>query len=54
MTLLFMIFFGRLSASEMNWYGNENFRNRLKAREKKFVPVTLLIDLFVMFYCSIL
>jgi hypothetical protein len=53
MTILFMLLFGRWGQSEMNWYGNETKQNRIRERESKWLPTTIIIDLalLIIFYC---
>jgi hypothetical protein len=50
MTVLFMMLFGRWGQSEMNWYGNEYLREKIKKREMNFIPITILIDIFLYNY----
>lgn len=43
-TILFMFFFGRWGKSEMNWFGNSFVRERIEKREKKWVPILVILD----------
>ena len=49
MTILFMIFFGRWGQSEMNWYGNDYSRNKIKKREMNFLPIIIVIDICLLY-----
>jgi uncharacterized membrane protein YsdA (DUF1294 family) len=50
MTILFMILFGRWGIGEMGWYGNnKHFRERIRKREFKYLPIMLAIDFAILY-----
>lgn len=48
MTLLFYLFFGTGSLSEMQYYGNIYVRERMQRRMQKWFPWLILIDVILL------
>lgn len=47
LTILYILIFSSSSLSEMQYYGNKHYTNKIKQRDSKLILFLLLIDIII-------